>query len=103
YPAAHIYHYAPYEVSAMRRLSSRHATREKEIDELLRDERFGDLYQVVRDSVLISKDSYSIKKVEAFYREQRAGEVKKGDESIVVYEEWKASKDPSLLKNIEDY
>ncbi len=103
FPGAHIYHYASYEVSAMRRLASRHATGEQEIDKLLRDERFIDLFKVVRQSMLISKDSYSIKKVEAFYRGNRAGEVKKADDSIVVYEQWKVSQDPTLLKSIEDY
>lgn len=103
HPRAHIYHYASYEVSAMRRLASRHATREKEVDDLLRQDRFIDLFKVVRESLRISKDSYSIKKVESFYRADRGGEVKKGDQSIVVYEEWRISKDPALLKGIEDY
>ncbi len=103
FPSAHIYHYASYEVTAMRRLASTHGTREKEIDDLLRQERFVDLFKVVRDSLLISKDNYSIKSVESFYFPKRGGEVKKGDESIVVYEEWKVSQDPSLLKNIENY
>ena len=103
FPEAHIYHYAPYEVTAMRRLAGRHATREKEVDDLLRNNRFVDLYRVVREALVISKDSYSIKKVEAFYRSKREGGVKKADESIVVYEEWKVSKDGKLLKSIEDY
>lgn len=103
FPAAHIYHYASYEVSAMRRLAARHATRETEVDDLLRQHRFVDLFRVVRESLLISKGSYSIKKVEEFYREKRVGDVKKADESIVVYEEWKVSQDPELLKSIEDY
>lgn len=103
FPQAHIYHYASYEVSAMRRLASRHATRELEVDDLLRRELFVDLYRVVRESLLLSKDSYSIKMVEEFYRDKRAGDVKKGDQSIVVYEEWKASQNKELLKSIEDY
>lgn len=103
FPEARIYHYAPYEVSAMRRLSTNHATREEEIDTLLRQNRFVDLYRVVRESILISKDSYSIKSVEEFYRGKRAGEVKKADESIVVYENWVITHDAALLKSIEDY
>ena len=34
----HIYHYAAYEVSAVRRLSTRHDTRQDQVDELLRHE-----------------------------------------------------------------
>jgi uncharacterized protein len=36
HPGAHVYHYASYEESALKRLASLHATREVEVDELLR-------------------------------------------------------------------
>ena len=49
----HIYHYASYEVSAMRRLMGKHATREREVDDLLRNQVFVDLYTVVRQGVII--------------------------------------------------
>ena len=35
-PSIHIYHYAPYEPTALSRLMGRHATREDEVDQLLR-------------------------------------------------------------------
>src|SRR5258706_327294 len=44
-PDLHVYHYASYEVTAMKRLMSEHATREEEVDQLLRREVFVDLYQ----------------------------------------------------------
>ena len=44
-----------------------HATREEEVDDLLRREVFVDLYQVVRQSMRISHDSYSLKKVRQFF------------------------------------
>jgi uncharacterized protein len=47
-PGMHVYHYAPYEPSALKRLSCRYAIREQDIDRLLRGERFVDLYRVVR-------------------------------------------------------
>lgn len=71
----HIYHYAAYEVSAIRRLSTGHATREEEVDHLLRNEVFVDLYQIVRHGILLGEDSYSIKKVELLYRGKRRGDV----------------------------
>ena len=46
---------------------SEHATREDELDDLLRREVFVDLYQVVRQSMRISHPSYSIKKVRTFF------------------------------------
>ncbi len=71
YPDMHIYHYAPYEPGALKRLMGRYATREDEIDRMLRGGLFVDLYSVVRQSVRASVESYSIKKLEIFYDYQR--------------------------------
>ena len=46
YSKAHIYHYNSYEVNALRRLSQKYNTCENELDELLRAERFIDLYTI---------------------------------------------------------
>ena len=66
YPDLHIYHYAAYEPSALKRLMGRYATREEEIDRLLRAGVFVDLYQVVRHGIRAGVESYSIKQLEAF-------------------------------------
>ncbi|ODS53139.1 MAG: hypothetical protein ABS36_14465 [Acidobacteria bacterium SCN 69-37] len=66
-PDAHVYHFAPYEPAAIKRLMTRHATREVEVDDLLRAERFVDLLAVVRRSLRAGVESYSIKKLEPFY------------------------------------
>ena len=71
HPDLHIYHYAPYEPSALKRLMGRYATREEEIDQLLRAGVFIDLYQVVRHGIRASVESYSIKYIEAFYEFER--------------------------------
>lgn len=62
----YIYHYAPYEPSAVKRLAARHGTREIEVDKLLRAERFIDLFQVIRETLQASVESYSLKKLEGF-------------------------------------
>jgi uncharacterized protein len=67
YPDFHIYHYAPYEPSALKRLMGRYATREEEIDRMLRGRLFVDLYQIVRHAVRASVESYSIKELERFF------------------------------------
>lgn len=67
YPGLHIYHYAPYEPSALKRLMGRYATREDEIDRMLRASLFVDLYAVARQSIRASVESYSIKNLESFY------------------------------------
>lgn len=63
----HIYHYAAYEPAAIKRLMGRYATREDEVDRLLRGERFVDLYAVVKHAVRASVESYSIKDLEPFF------------------------------------
>jgi uncharacterized protein len=72
YPALHIYHYAPYEPGALKRLMGRYATREDEIDRMLRGRLFVDLYTVVRQGIRAGVESYSIKNLEVFYDFARA-------------------------------
>ena len=103
FPGAHIYHYASYEETALKRLASWHATREMEVDNLLRQGALVDLYKVVREGIRISEPSYSIKYVEHFYRPARSGDVQNAGASIVFYERWRETRDPQLLQNIEDY
>lgn len=67
YPGLHIYHYAPYEPSALKRLMGRYATREDEIDRMLRASLFVDLYTIARQSIRASVERYSIKNLETFY------------------------------------
>ena len=50
-PDLHIYHYNHYEVTALKRIAGAHGTREEELDQLLRDEVFVDLYRVVREAL----------------------------------------------------
>lgn len=67
YADLHIYHYAPYEPSALKRLMGRFGTREDEIDRLLRGDVFVDLYAVVRQAIRASVERYSIKALEPLY------------------------------------
>ena len=67
FPSLHVYHYAPYEPAALKRLMGRYATREEEIDRMLRAGLFVDLYQIVRRGLRASVESYSIKQMEPFY------------------------------------
>ncbi|MDR2838838.1 MAG: TM0106 family RecB-like putative nuclease [Azonexus sp.] len=103
YPDAHIYHYAHYEETALKKLMSLHGTREAEVDNLLRAQKLIDLYKVVREGIRVSEPRYSIKNIEHFYLEKRTSEVKDAGASIVYYERWKTTQDPKLLKDIENY
>ena len=71
HPGMHVYHYAAYEPAALKRLMGRYATREQEVDELLRAEAFVDLYRVTRQAVRAGVESYSIKELERFFRYER--------------------------------
>jgi len=103
YPRARIYHYAPYEKTALRRLSTHYATRENDLDDMLRQNRFVDLYAVVRQGILASTESYSIKKIEAFYGIERDEAVTSGGDSIVEYERWRETGDPQILADLAAY
>ena len=103
FPDLHIYHYNHYEVTALKRIAGAHGTREEELDQLLRDEVFVDLYKVVREAMLISQPSYSIKKVEAFYMDQRDTAVTDGGDSVVMFERWLEEDDAKILEEIADY
>ena len=103
YPTAHIYHYAHYEQTALKKLMSLHGTREAEVDNLLRTLKMVDLYKVVREGICVSEPRYSIKNIEHFYLEKRSGDVTNAGASIVYYERWKETGDPQLLIDIEAY
>ncbi len=103
YPSLHVYHYASYEKDALRRLAQQHGTREEEIDDLLRGEVLVDLFAVVRQALVISEESYGLKNVERFYDLQRETDVKKGAESIVMFERWLLERDERVLDDIERY
>ena len=66
-PGMHVYHYAPYEPAAFKRLMGRFATRTEELDQLLRGRRFIDLYGVVRQGIRAGVEKYSIKNLEPLY------------------------------------
>jgi len=68
HPTMHVYHYAPYEPAAFKRLMGRYATRERELDAMLRAGRFVDLYAVVRQALRAGIERYSIKNLEPLYR-----------------------------------
>ncbi|WP_246729309.1 TM0106 family RecB-like putative nuclease [Rhizobium ruizarguesonis] len=103
YPEARIYHYAPYEITALRRLTAKYGIGEAFLDRLLRERRFVDLFAVVRGALIGSEASYSIKSMEAFYGRVRDGEVKTAGGSVVAYERWRETGEQPILDEIEDY
>jgi uncharacterized protein len=99
----HVYHYGSYEPAAVRRLMGVHATREGAVDRLLRGGVFVDLHQVVRQGVVVSQESYSIKKLEPLYMAAREGAIRDAGSSIVAYERWLENGERAELDEIADY
>ena len=89
-----------------------HVAGEDTVDEWLRDGLLVDLYQTVRNSIRISENSYSIKKLEPLYMgtNLRSGDVKDAGASVVAYAHYCEARDdggptrrPTILAGISDY
>jgi predicted RecB family nuclease len=86
---AHIYHYASYEVTALKRLAMRHGIYEQEVAWLISTGRLVDMFNIVRNSMIIGEESYSIKKLERHYNFVRSSDVQKASASIDEYDRWR--------------
>jgi uncharacterized protein len=105
---AHVYHYAAYEPSALKRLMCRHATRENEIDALLRSGAFVDLYTIVRQSLRAGVERYSIKNLEPLYGYARDVDLKDARRHLQAMElalelDCLADLDPTVRPAVEGY
>lgn len=108
HPNTHIYHYAPYEPTAIKHLSGRHGVCADDVDELLRAGVFVDLFRVVRQGLRASVESYSIKKMEEFYGFRRTVDLRDASSSLQAFETVLALGDKpeeakEILKTIADY
>jgi uncharacterized protein len=99
HPDLHVFHYGPYEPTAIKRLMARHATMIHEVDELLRRKVFVDLYGVVRQGLRAGVESYGLKALEpvfGFLRTYDAG-------SLSRWQEFQDTNDAALLDRIASY
>ena len=112
YPGMHIYHYAAYEKSTLLRLAGRYGVGENDVDDLLRNGILVDLYPLVRKTIRVGTENYSIKSLEPLYmgNELRSGEVTTATDSITQYARYCALRDEGradeaavVLKEIEEY
>lgn len=106
-PNAHIYHYASYERTALRRLALRHSVMQQELTQLEKQGRFVDLLEYVKHSVRVGEPSYSIKKLERHYGFVRTADVSNASDSIDGYQDWRdlvlATENPNLgLDQLEE-
>ena len=112
YPKMHIYHYATYEKTALLRLAGRYGVGEDELDDLLRSGVLVDLFPLVRKSIRVGAENYSLKSLEPLYMgsELRTGDVTTAAESITMYARYcelradgRTDEAANVLKEIEDY
>ena len=112
YPNMHIYHYAPYEKTALLRLAGNYGVGEDDVDDLLRNGVLVDLFPLVRKSIRVGTENYSLKSLEPLYMgaDLRTGEVTTAADSITQYARYCELRDDGrtddaavLLKEIEDY
>jgi uncharacterized protein len=104
FPRMHVYHYGAHEASTLRGLALRYATREDEVDDLLRQGVLVDLYAVVRQGLQVGEESYSLKKLERHHRfVRRETSIRGGGGSIVAYERWLQEHDDTILEAIRAY
>ena len=107
-PGMHVYHYAPYEPTAMKRLMGKYATRADELDDILRGEVFVDLYGVVRKGLRAGVDSYSIKRLEPLYGLVREVDLRQASRYLRAVEyaiatKTSASLTPDICKAVRSY
>jgi uncharacterized protein len=112
HPHMHIYHYAAYEKTALLRLAGRYGVGEDAVDELLRNGVLVDLYPLVRKSIRVGTENYSLKSLEPLYMggQLRTGDVTSATDSITQYAKYcelrAAGHDDDaavVLKEIEEY
>lgn len=107
-PGMHIYHYSAYEPSAVKRLGSRHALHEDSVSNMLRAERFVDLYSIAKEAFIASVENYSLKsleKVAGFVRKcplEEAGPARRTLEYILEFREHTLIDDFTKL-TVRDY
>jgi predicted RecB family nuclease len=112
FPNMHIYHYAPYEKTALLRLAGRHGIGEDDVDDLLRSGTLVDLYPIVRKSIRIGSESIGLKALEPLYMgpQLRSGDVTTAADSITQYARYcqlrsdgHCEEAATVLKEIADY
>ncbi len=80
-PDAHIYHFAPYEEAALKRMMTTYSTREIELDLLLTNQVLVDLHHIVKKSIVAGVEKYSLKDLEIFFKFTREQDLREASQS----------------------
>ncbi len=88
FPELHVYHFGHREADALKKLSCRHATREAEVDQLLRDGVLVDLLPIVRHGLRASVEGYTLKELERLHGYQRKTPLREAARAMQLYGWW---------------
>ena len=82
----HIYHFGAYEPAALKRLVGKYATKEEQLDTLLRSGAFVNLHTITRHALRAGVESYSLKDLEIFHRYKRVKDLREVSKKKMLYE-----------------
>lgn len=101
YPDLHVFHYAQYEVTALRKMACRDQVMVDEVEELIEAGVMFDLYETVKGSLRISDRSFSIKKLEPLYMPDGRVGVTNAVVSMVQYSVYQKAVNTAQLENVK--
>lgn len=99
----HVYHYNHTERSSLERLARDHATHEHLLGALVETGVFVDLLDVVRHTLRVGAEGYSLKVLERLAGYERGHDIDAGAGAVVAYDDWMTSGEPALLEMIARY
>ena len=89
-PELRVYHYASYEVTALRRLAERHGIGRGLVDALVDSGQLIDLYRTTMASMVIGTPGYSLKDLEVLYFDgTERSAIRGGGESVLAFERYR--------------
>ncbi|MFT4865538.1 MAG: putative RecB family nuclease [Ilumatobacter sp.] len=95
----HVYHYNHTERSSLQRLTQHHGVAELELEALVAEGRFIDLFPIVTGAVQIGIESYGLKQVESVTGFVRSKTIIKGSGAVVEYERWMREPDAAVKQS----
>ena len=96
FPDLHLFHFGHREADALKKLSCRHATREAEVDQLLREGVLVDLLPIVRHGLRASLESYSLKELESLHGYQRRTPLREAARAMQLFGWWLETGDDAV-------
>lgn len=108
FPGLHLYHFTHYEQSALKRLAGRYASREDELDQMLRAGLFVDLHAILKQTLRASVERYSLKDLEIFFDFKRKTDLRDASKCLRILEcalemNDAANVPPEIKETIQNY